>query len=56
MAIDFAYDPGWLAWEHAPPPVSLSLPLRETRYLGDRVTAVLESVLPEFRSIRTRER
>lgn len=52
-AIDFAYDPDWLAWEHAIP-VSLSLPLRETRYLGDRVTAVFENLLPDSRAIRTR--
>lgn len=44
-AIDFAYDPDWLAWEHAIP-VSLSLPLRETRFLGDKVTAVFENLLP----------
>lgn len=52
-AIDFAYNPDWLAWEHAIP-VSLSLPLRETRYLGDRVTAVFENLLPDSRAIRTR--
>jgi serine/threonine-protein kinase HipA len=52
-AIDFAYDPEWLGWEHAIP-VSLSLPLRETRYLGDPVTAVFENLLPDSRAIRTR--
>lgn len=52
-AIDFAYDADWLGWEHAIP-VSLSLPLRETRYLGDRVTAVFENLLPDSRAIRTR--
>lgn len=52
-AIDFAYDPSWLGWEHAIP-VSLSLPLRETRYLGDRVTAVFENLLPDSKAIRTR--
>lgn len=52
-AIDFAYDQGWLDWEHAIP-VSLSLPLRETRFLGDRVTAVFENLLPDSRPIRTR--
>ena len=52
-AIDFTYDPSWLGWEHAIP-VSLSLPLRETRYLGDRVTAVFENLLPASRAIRTR--
>jgi serine/threonine-protein kinase HipA len=32
-AIDFLYDRHWLAWEPAFP-VSLSLPLREDRYIG----------------------
>ncbi|MBO9712510.1 type II toxin-antitoxin system HipA family toxin [Sphingomonas sp.] len=52
-AIDFAYDPSWLGWENAIP-VSLSLPLRETRYLGDRVTAVFENLLPDSKPIRSR--
>jgi serine/threonine-protein kinase HipA len=52
-AIDFVYDQSWLSWEHAIP-VSLSLPLRETRYLGDRVTAVFENLLPDSSTIRTR--
>jgi serine/threonine-protein kinase HipA len=52
-AIDFVYDATWLAWEPAIP-VSLSLPLRETRYLGDRVTAVFENLLPDSKAIRTR--
>ncbi len=33
-AIDFEYGSAWLAWEHALP-VSLSLPLREDRYVGE---------------------
>jgi serine/threonine-protein kinase HipA len=52
-AIDFAYDDSWLEWEHAIP-VSLSLPLREGRYLGDPVAAVFENLLPDSRAIRTR--
>jgi serine/threonine-protein kinase HipA len=32
-AIDFRYDASWLSWEHTLP-VSLSLPLREDRYVG----------------------
>jgi serine/threonine-protein kinase HipA len=52
-AIDFAYNPEWLAWEHAIP-VSLSLPLRETRFIGDKVTAVFENLLPDSKPIRTR--
>ncbi len=38
-AIDFRYDAEWLGWESAIP-VSLSLPLREDRFIGDRVIAV----------------
>jgi len=52
-AIDFAYDDSWLEWEHAIP-VSLSLPLRKNRYLGDPVIAVFENLLPDSRAIRTR--
>lgn len=52
-AIDFAYDRAWLEWDHALP-VSLSLPLTERRFLGDRVTAVFENLLPDSRAIRTR--
>lgn len=50
-AIDFRYDPAWLAWEHALP-VSLSLPLREDRYTGDRVIAVFDNLLPDNDAIR----
>lgn len=52
-AIEFAYDPSWLAWEHALP-ISLSLPLRETRFVGAPVAAVFENLLPDSGSIRTR--
>ncbi|MBS0477710.1 MAG: type II toxin-antitoxin system HipA family toxin [Proteobacteria bacterium] len=52
-AIDFVYDPDWLGWEFAMP-VSLSLPLRERRYLGDPVSAVFENLLPDSKPIRTR--
>lgn len=52
-AIDFLYHPIWLEWENAIP-VSLSLPLRETRFVGDRVTAVFENLLPDSKPIRTR--
>ncbi|MFC4353415.1 HipA N-terminal domain-containing protein, partial [Fodinicurvata halophila] len=37
-AISFTYHDDWLAWDHALP-VSLSLPLRETPYRGEPVTA-----------------
>jgi len=52
-AIDFQYDPDWLAWEHALP-VSLSLPLREDRYTGDPVIAVFDNLLPDDEGIRRR--
>lgn len=52
-AIAFGYDPRWLGWEHALP-VSLSLPLREDRFLGAPVLAVFENLLPDERAIRRR--
>jgi len=52
-AIDFEYDPTWLDWEHAFP-VSLSLPLREDRFLGDPVIAVFDNLLPDNEPIRRR--
>ncbi len=50
-AIDFQYDAEWLGWPHAIP-VSLSLPLREDRYIGDPVIAVFENLLPDNDAIR----
>ena len=32
-AVSFSYDRAWLDWEHRLP-ISLSMPLREDRYLG----------------------
>ena len=52
-AIDFTYDPTWLEWANAIP-VSLSLPLREDRYIGDPVIAVLENLLPDSADVRRR--
>jgi serine/threonine-protein kinase HipA len=52
-AIDFQYDPSWLDWEFAFP-VSLSLPLREDRYVGAPVTAVFDNLLPDSDAIRRR--
>jgi len=52
-AVDFHYDPSWLAWEHAIP-VSLSLPLREDRYIGNPVVAVFDNLLPDNEDIRRR--
>lgn len=43
-AIDFQYDESWLGWANAIP-VSLSLPLREDRYMGEPVMAVFENLL-----------
>ena len=45
-AIDFQYAHGWLGWEHTLP-VSLSLPLREDRYVGAAVVAVFDNLLPD---------
>ena len=50
-AIDFRYAPEWLAWEHTLP-VSLSLPLREDRYIGQPVLAVFDNLLPDNSGIR----
>jgi len=52
-AIDFRYDQSWLDWPHALP-VSTSLPLREDRYSGDPVFAVLDNLLPDSEPIRRR--
>ena len=50
-AIGFTYHEGWLNWEHALP-VSLSLPLRETPYRGEPVSAVFENLLPDSDQLR----
>jgi serine/threonine-protein kinase HipA len=52
-AIDFQYDKSWLSWENALP-VSLSLPLREDRYVGQPVVAVFDNLLPDDDEIRRR--
>lgn len=52
-AIDFQYDESWLDWENAFP-VSLSLPLREDRYVGDPVIAVFDNLLPDNDDVRRR--
>ena len=52
-AIDFQYVPSWLDWEHALP-ISTSLPLREDRYGGDPVLAVLDNLLPDSEPVRRR--
>jgi len=52
-AIEFRYDQSWLDWEHGFA-VSLSLPLREDRYLGDPVIAVFDNLLPDNDEFRRR--
>jgi serine/threonine-protein kinase HipA len=52
-AIDFRYEASWLEWKHTFA-VSLSLPLREQPYTGDRVIAVFDNLLPDSDQIRRR--
>ena len=52
-AIAFDYDQSWLDWENAIP-VSLSMPLRESAYRGEQVTAVFENLLPDSLPLRRR--
>src|SRR5258705_276251 len=47
------YDATWLAWENAIP-VSLSLPLREDRFIVAPVIAVFDNLLPDNGAIRRR--
>ena len=50
-AIEFQYDPTWLEWEHSFA-VSLSLPLREDRYIGEPVIAAFDNLLPDSDDLR----
>lgn len=50
-AVGFQYDQTWLDWDNAIP-VSLSLPLREDRFVGDPVFAVFDNLLPDNVGIR----
>lgn len=52
-AIDFQYARDWLDWENTFP-VSLSLPLREDRYIGAPVINVFDNLLPDSDVIRKR--
>jgi serine/threonine-protein kinase HipA len=52
-AIDFLYDQQWLIWESTFP-ISLSLPLREDRYIGAPVINVFDNLLPDSDAIRRR--
>ena len=51
--IEFRYDDIWLEREQAFP-VSLSLPLREEAYRGEKVVAVFENLLPDSETLRRR--
>lgn len=50
-SIDFRYDARWLGRER-PFPISLSLPLREDRYIGAPVIAVFDNLLPDGELVR----
>lgn len=50
-AIEFRYDADWLNRKTAFP-VSLSLPLREDAWRGERVAAVFENLLPDSDALR----
>lgn len=52
-AVGFRYAASWLEWDKALP-VSLSLPLRETRLTGSIVTAYLDNLLPDGEPLRRR--
>lgn len=52
-AIDFRYAGEWLQWRGTFP-VSLSLPLREDRYIGAPVINVFDNLLPDNDDIRKR--
>lgn len=52
-AIDFQYARDWLDWKSTFP-VSLSLPLREDRYIGSPVINVFDNLLPDSDAIRKR--
>jgi serine/threonine-protein kinase HipA len=52
-AIDFRYHRDWLGWRAAFP-ISLSLPLREDRYIGAAVVNVFDNLLPDSVAIRKR--
>lgn len=52
-AVEFRYDEGWLSRASAFP-VSLSLPLREDPWRGERVIAVIEGLLPDSDALRRR--
>jgi serine/threonine-protein kinase HipA len=52
-AVDFKYADDWLSFRGTFP-VSLSLPLREDRYIGEPVLNVFDNLLPDSSDIRKR--
>lgn len=52
-ATDFKYAHDWLDWESTFP-ISLSLPLREDRYVGAPVINVFDNLLPDSEAMRRR--
>ena len=50
-AIEFSYVPDWLKWPGASP-VSLSLPLGNSKFEGTKVAAFFENLLPDNEDIR----
>lgn len=52
-AISFRYDEGWLSRDNTFP-ISMSLPLREDSFKGDRAIAVFENLLPDSEELRRR--
>lgn len=52
-ALSFQYDESWLSWGNTFP-ISMSLPLREDAFRGERVVAVFENLLPDSEELRRR--
>jgi serine/threonine-protein kinase HipA len=52
-AISFQYDESWLSWSNTFP-ISMSLPLRDDAFKGERVVAVFENLLPDSEEFRRR--
>eukprot|EP01042_Synura_sphagnicola_P033478 gene33478-42992_t len=50
-AIDFVYEADWLGWAHTLA-ISLSLPLREERYIGAPVSNLFDNLLPDNDGLR----
>lgn len=50
-AIEFNYDENWLNFDK-PLPISLSLPLSKEKYMGEKITVVLDNLLPDDQKIR----